>query len=98
MLAEGGLQRAQRFVVREALDGNHAGTVGLHRQHQTGADREAVDDDRACAAGAMLAAEMGSSQAEHVAQAIGEVEPRLDVDCDGITVDPETHPHQAPPF
>ena len=97
MLAEGGLQRAQRFVARQALDGDDAGTFSLHRQHQTGADRGAIDDDRACTAGAMLAAEMGSSQAEHVAQAIGEVEPRLDVDRDGITVDPKTHPHHAFP-
>ena len=32
-----------------------------------------------------------------VAQAIGEVEARLDVDRDGIIVDPETHPHHALP-
>ena len=98
MLTEGGLQRAQRFLARQHLEGDDAGTFSLHRQHQTGADRGAVDDDRARAARAMLAAQMGSGQAEHVAQAIGEVEPRLDVDRDGITVDPETHPHHAPPF
>jgi hypothetical protein len=43
----------------------------------------------------MLAAEMGAGQAEHIAQAIGEVKARLDIDRDGITIDPETHPHQA---
>jgi hypothetical protein len=95
--AEGSLQRAQRFVARQALDGDDAGTLSLHRQHQTGADRGAVDDDRARAAGAMLAAEMSSSQAQHVAQAIGEVEAQLDVDRDGFPVDPETHPHHALP-
>jgi hypothetical protein len=45
----------------------------------------------------MLAAEMGSGQAQHVAQTIGEMEARLDVNCDGITVDPETHPHHLLP-
>jgi hypothetical protein len=40
---------------------------------------------------------MGSGQAQHVAQAIGEVEARLDIDHDGITVDPETHLHHALP-
>ena len=63
MLAEGGLQRAQRLVARQALDGDDAGPFSLHRQHQTGADRGAVDNDGARAAGAMLAAEMGSGQA-----------------------------------
>ena len=45
----------------------------------------------------MLAAEMGSGQAQHIAQAIGEVETRLDLDRDRITVDPEIHPHRALP-
>ena len=45
------------------LFGDDAGTFSLHRQHQTGTDRGAVDDDRARTAGAMLAAEMGSGQA-----------------------------------
>jgi hypothetical protein len=55
MLAEGGLQRAQSLVNRQALDGDDAGPFSLHRQHQTGADRGAIDDDRARTAGAMLA-------------------------------------------
>jgi hypothetical protein len=63
MLAEGALRRAQRFVARQALDGDDAGHLQPAPQHQTGADRGAVDDDRARAAGAMLTAEMGSGQA-----------------------------------
>jgi hypothetical protein len=46
----------------------------------------------------MLTAEMGSGQPQHLAQAVGEVKARLDVDRDGITVDPETHPHHVSPF
>jgi hypothetical protein len=63
MLAESGLQRAQRFVAQQALYGDDAGTFNLHRQHQTGADRSTIDNDRACSTRAMFAAEMGSGQA-----------------------------------
>ena len=63
MLAEAVCSGLQRFVARQALDGDDAGPSSLHRQHQTGADRGAVDDDRARTAGAMLTAEMGSGQA-----------------------------------
>ena len=98
VLAEGGLQRAQRVFARKALDGDDAAAFSLHRQHQTGADRGAVDDDRARAAGAMLAAEMGAGQPQHLAQAIGEVHARLDLDRDGLAVEPERHPHHALPF
>src|SRR5262245_60888710 len=87
IFAEGGLQRAQRLVVRQALDGDDAGAFSLYRQHQAGADRGAVDNDRARAAGTVLATEMGSGQAQHLAQAISEVEAGLDLDHNGITVD-----------
>jgi hypothetical protein len=97
MLAEGGLQRAQRFVARQALNRHDAGPFSLHRQHQAGADRGAVEDDRARAADSVLAAEMGSGQAQHVTQAIGEVKAGLDLDRYGITIDPETHPDHASP-
>jgi hypothetical protein len=53
------------------------------------------NDDYARAASAMLAAKMGSGQAQHIAQAIGEVEARLDIDHYGITIDPENYPHHV---
>ena len=98
MLAEGGLQRAQRVVVRETLDGDDAAAFGLHRQHQTGADRSPVDNDRARAADAVLAAEMRAGEPQFLPQAIGEMHPRLDIDRHGLAVEPELHPHHALPF
>jgi hypothetical protein len=46
--------------------------VGLHRQHQAGARRAAVEQDGAGAADAVLAAEMRAGEAEFIADEIGE--------------------------
>ena len=69
---------------------------GLNRQHQAGADRGPIDNDRARAAHAMLAAEMSSGLPQGVAQAIGEMHARFDIDLDGLAVKLERHAHQAP--
>ena len=66
---------------------------GLHRQHQAGAHRGAVDDDRAGAAHAVLAADMGAGEPQLMAQAIGQGQPRLDLDLDLLAVDFEAHWH-----
>ncbi len=95
MLAEGGLQRRQGIIGRKTLDGNDRAAFGLNRQHQARADRLPLDDDGARAAHAMLAAEMGSGLPQHIAQAIGQVHARLDIDRDGVTVKQEIHPHHA---
>ena len=73
-----------------------AAALGLNRQHQAGADRGAVDNDRARAAHAMLAAEMGAGLPQLVAQAIGEMHSRLDIDLDWLAVKLEHHTHHAP--
>src|SRR5712675_2421814 len=95
MLTEGGLQRGQRVVRRETLDGDHAASLRLDRQHQAGADCGAVDDDRACPAHAMLAAEMGSGLPQLVAQAIREVHARLDIDRDRLAFKLEAYLHHT---
>src|ERR1051326_1467463 len=87
MLAERRLQRRQAFVERQTFDGNDLGAFGLYRQHQTGADRGAVDQHRAGAANAVLAADMGAGQPQRVAQAIGQGQARFDFDLDGLAVD-----------
>ena len=61
--------------------------VRLHRQHQAGARRAAVEQDGAGAADAVLAAEMGAGQAELVAQEIGERHPHFDLFLVALAVD-----------
>ena len=78
MLVERLLQRVQLPMRAEALDRLDAAAVGLHREHQAGAHAVAVDQHRAGAAHAVLAADMGAGQPERVAQEIGEQQARLD--------------------
>ena len=66
--------------------------VGLHREHQAGAHRRAVDDHGAGAAHAVLAADMGAGQPQIVAQAIRQRQPRLDLDLDLLAVDLKLRP------
>jgi hypothetical protein len=62
-VAHGFLQRMQVLAVRrQPFDGHDAVTVGLRREHQTGAHRCVVEQHRAGAAHAMLAADMGASE------------------------------------
>ena len=57
---------------RDALDGGDLMAVGLHREHQAGARRASVEEDRAGAADAVFAAEMRAGEAELMAEEIGE--------------------------
>ena len=52
--------------------------VGLRREHQAGAHGSAVEDDRAGAADAVLAADMGAGEQQIVAQEIAQQHPRFD--------------------
>ena len=62
----------------EAFDRGHAVTVGLHGEHQARAHRLAVEQHRARAAHAVLAADVRSGQAKLVAQPIDERHSRGD--------------------
>ena len=76
-LAEAVLQHAQRAVgLRQALDRGDAVAVRLHREHQAGAHRLAVEHDRARAADAVLAADVRAGEAQILAQPVDEREPR----------------------
>jgi hypothetical protein len=79
----------QLIALGEALDGRDLMAVGLYGQEQTRARRLAVEQDRACAADAVLAAEMGASQPQVVTQDIGEMATRLDVEAGRAAVDVE---------
>ena len=83
MAAEGLLQHRQPARLRrQAFDGAQSAAIGLHRERQAGARRHAVDLDRAGAADAVLAADMGAGRAEHVAQEVGQQHARLGVALD----------------
>ena len=75
---KGLLQRGERAARGKAFDGLHRLAVNLRGEHQAAARREAVDEHRACAAGAMFAAEMRPGEFEFLAQEIREVLARLD--------------------
>ena len=69
------MRRHQRIVV-EALDGAHVGAVAGHRVGDAGAGDLAVDLDRAGAADAVLAADVGAGEQQLLAQEVGEVRAR----------------------
>ena len=64
MVDEGLLQRMQRAVVGQALDGGDLGAVLHDGQGQAGIDAPAVDQHRAGAALAVVAALLGAGQVE----------------------------------
>jgi hypothetical protein len=54
----------------KALDSRHLVALGLDGEHQAGAHRRAVQQDRAAAAHAVLAADVGAGQPEVVAKVV----------------------------
>src|SRR5215211_2339395 len=74
--AEAALQRVLP-VLRQPLDRPHAPAARLRRQHEAGTHRLAVQLDRAGAADAVLAADLGAGQVEVVADKVGKQGPRL---------------------
>src|SRR5207237_6015601 len=87
VLPERLLQRMELLPLRESLDGAHLGALGLHREHQAGAHRLAVDQHGAGAAHAVLAAQVRAGEPAVLAQRVGEVAPRLGLDREGFAVD-----------
>ena len=57
------LDRVQVGAVGQAFNGLDLFPVGLHREHQAGTNRHALNDDGATAAHPVLAADVGSGQA-----------------------------------
>ncbi len=75
---KGLLQRGQRTAGGERLDGVDAAPVGLHGEDAAATYRDAVQEDRACATDAVLAADVRPGQPQAVAEEVGQQEPRLD--------------------
>src|ERR1700684_2330025 len=68
IVTEGGLHRMQFVALCDALDGGDAGAVGLSHQYRAGFDGPSVDMNRAGAALAGIAADVGSRQSQMIAQ------------------------------
>src|SRR5262245_15720135 len=80
MVHEGLLHRMQSVAVSQAFDGPDFPAVGLHGEHQAGAHRLAIDNNRASAADTMLATDMRSRLSTIFTDGIGQGTPRLDGD------------------
>ena len=72
------LQVGDGAGIGHALDGLDRGAVALHRKHEAAAHHGAVEQHRAGAAHALLAADMAAGQAEVIAQEIDQRLARLD--------------------
>ena len=68
----------ERFVRANAFDRDNLRAVGLGGKEQTGAHRPAVEHNRASAAYAVLAADMGSDQTEIMTQKVHQRAARFD--------------------
>src|SRR5262249_5841877 len=89
VLDEGLLHRVELVALRQPLDGADRPTLCLHREHQTGAYRLAVEQHRAGAADPVLAADMRSGLAAIVADRVDQRAPRIDADVIAAAVDGE---------
>src|SRR5580704_2092695 len=78
VLHEGALKDGELLARGQALDRADRLSGGLHREHQAGAHRRAVDQHRAGAAHAVLAADMGAGLAAILADRVHQGAPRLD--------------------
>src|SRR5262249_3142536 len=89
MLDERALYRVQLIAVGETFDRADALALGLDREHQAGPYRLVVEDHRARAADAVLAADMRPGQPAFVADDIDQRLSRLDTNGGIMTVDIE---------
>src|SRR5712691_1380863 len=79
----------QLAVRSETFDGGHACAVSLHRQHRARFDGLAVDENRTRAALTGVTADIGSGEAECVAQEMDEEQTWLDLSGLPCAVDRE---------
>src|SRR5262249_17937576 len=77
---EGALQGMEPVALGEPFHSTDRTSGRLNGKHQAGADRLAVNDDRAGAAHAVLAADVRAGLTAILADGVGERAPRLDTD------------------
>jgi hypothetical protein len=101
VVAERLLQIRQLVAVGQPLHGAHLGAVGLDAEDQAGPDRLTVEDDRARAADAVLAAQVRTGVAQVVAEHVGQRPAGLDGQVVVMAVDPQgdvVHVHHGVAF
>ena len=86
------LQRAQLVAVGQPLDRGHLPAVGPDRELAAGVDGGAVEPDRAGAALASVAADLGPCQTQVVAQNLGQCPTVLDLEVVCLAVDTQRNP------
>jgi hypothetical protein len=91
VLDERALHGVQLAAAAQALDGADLAALTGDRQGEAREDGPAVDDDRAGAAGALVAALLRTGQVEMLAEGVEETHPRFEVDEVGDTVDRQGH-------
>lgn len=87
MRDERALHRMQLVTVRKTFNRSDPLALRLHREHQAGPYRVIVEDHRACAAHAMLTADVRPCQPAFVADDIDQRLSRLDPDSVVTPVD-----------
>ena len=80
-------QLARDFVLVEAFDGGDFGVFASDGEGDARAYRRAVDKERAGAADAVLAADMGAGKVVRLAQQVSEMRARLDLGAQRAAVD-----------
>ena len=80
MLDEGGLHRVQVVGRAQPLDGGDAVALVHHRERQAGIDPPPVDDHRAGAALAVIAALLGAGEMQVLAQRVEQRGPRVELE------------------
>ena len=86
VLHEGGLHRVQVLGRAQALDRGDAVALVHHGQRQAGIDPPPVDDDRAGAALAVIAALLGAGEMQMLAQRIEQRGPRVELELARLAV------------
>ena len=91
MLDERRLQRVQRARRAEPFDGGDLAALVLHGQREAAVDALAVDQHRAGAAGALVAALLGAEQVQLLAQQIEQRGAHVHRDLQVAAIDVEAH-------
>src|SRR5205814_4342540 len=88
---EGRLDRLQTSIAGESFD-RHDFLSDVHRgQRQAGIDAAAVDEDRACAAGPLIASLLRASDVEMLAQRVEKARARIELELMHFSVDAQRH-------